>query len=64
MRFKKAGLIGKVLLVSTILFIFLVVSLKYPAEGKIIATKLYTLLIITLDFLIETIGWIIKQIAK
>lgn len=64
MRFKKAGLIGKVLLVSTILFIFLVVSLKYPAEGKIIATKLYTLLIITLDFLIETIGWIIKQIAR
>ena len=64
MRFKKAGLIGKIFLVSIVLFIFLVISLKYPTEGKTIATKFYTLLVITLDFLIETIGWVIKQIAR
>ena len=64
MRFKKAGLIGKIFLVSIVLFIFLVISLKYPVEGKIIATKLYTLFIVALDFLIEVIGWVIKQIAR
>lgn len=64
MKYKKAGLWGKILIFLVTMFIFLIVAIKYPGEGKIIISKLYQLLVVMLDFLIELIGQAIKWIAN
>lgn len=61
---KKAGFFMKFLFISFILFVFVVILIKYPVEGKIIVGKLYRGFVLLLDLLIEAIGWAIKQLAK
>lgn len=63
MNHKKAGLIGKIIFIAIILFIFLVIVIKYPEEGKIIIQKLAKIIGIGIHWLVIIVGWVVKQIA-
>lgn len=63
MKNKKSGLIGKIIFIFIILFILLVVVIKYPAEGKVILQKLARVVGIGIHWLVVIIGWVVKQIA-
>ena len=63
MKNKRAGLIGKMIFIIIALFIFLVIIIKYPEEGKVIIQKLAKVIGIGIHWLVIIIGWVVKQIA-